>query len=169
MKWMLWMGAERWNWFANDFAVLYCDGFYRVTVMEFQISLSAQIAIVPCLLAKSSICYNPIIYAGLNGQFPRSFKKMFGIREAIGRPGQSEATALTTMSRPETAWIIQFHGYYEGNSPVTAKCQSWDKVSNRDCEYRSAWVDVRDCACVRAFHESEPCSRIPRRFFLKET
>ncbi|XP_043284815.1 rhodopsin-like [Venturia canescens] len=69
----------------------------------FNVSLPAEIAVIPSLLAKSSICYNPIIYAGLNGQFPRSFKKMFGIREATGRPGQSEATAMTTMSRPETA------------------------------------------------------------------
>ncbi|XP_014598495.1 PREDICTED: pinopsin-like [Polistes canadensis] len=58
---------------------------------------SPSVAVLPALLAKSSICYNPIIYAGLNTQFPRSLKKILGIRD-IGGAGTngSQQTALTT-------------------------------------------------------------------------
>ncbi|CAG9762357.1 unnamed protein product [Ceutorhynchus assimilis] len=33
--------------------------------------------VVPALIAKSSICYNPIIYVGLNRQFQQSLKELF--------------------------------------------------------------------------------------------
>ncbi|KAI4497836.1 hypothetical protein M0802_006952 [Mischocyttarus mexicanus] len=57
---------------------------------------SPSVAVLPALLAKSSICYNPIIYAGLNTQFPRSLKKILGIRDiGVGTSG-SQQTALTT-------------------------------------------------------------------------
>ncbi|KAK2588365.1 hypothetical protein KPH14_004379 [Odynerus spinipes] len=61
---------------------------------------SPSVAVLPALLAKSSICYNPIIYAGLNAQFPRSLKKILGIRDvaASGTSG-SQQTALTTINK----------------------------------------------------------------------
>ncbi|XP_066145759.1 pineal opsin-like [Euwallacea fornicatus] len=34
-------------------------------------------AVLPALIAKSSICYNPVIYIVLNNQFRQSFKQMF--------------------------------------------------------------------------------------------
>ena len=43
--------------------------------------LSPEVAMVPAIVAKSSICYNPIIYAGLNTQFLRSVKSLFGIKD----------------------------------------------------------------------------------------
>ncbi|XP_018395716.1 PREDICTED: rhodopsin-like [Cyphomyrmex costatus] len=46
----------------------------------FYVQTSHIIAVLPALLAKSSICYNPIIYASMTAQFP-TWKKMFSINE----------------------------------------------------------------------------------------
>ncbi|KZC13492.1 PREDICTED: rhodopsin-like [Dufourea novaeangliae] len=62
---------------------------------------SASLALLPALLAKSSICYNPIIYAGLNSQFPRSLKKIFDIRSSRTMVPESQNTALTVLNRQE--------------------------------------------------------------------
>ncbi|XP_076395609.1 green-sensitive opsin isoform X2 [Megachile rotundata] len=62
---------------------------------------SASVAVLPALLAKSSICYNPIIYAGLNSQFPRSLKKIFDVRPARSSVPGSQNTALTTLNKQE--------------------------------------------------------------------
>ncbi|XP_076221950.1 pinopsin isoform X3 [Nomia melanderi] len=62
---------------------------------------SASMAVLPALLAKSSICYNPIIYAGLNSQFPRSLKKIFDIRSPRSMLPDSQNTALTVLNRQE--------------------------------------------------------------------
>ncbi|XP_066588422.1 rhodopsin-like isoform X1 [Prorops nasuta] len=63
----------------------------------FHMKASPAVAILPALLAKSSICYNPVIYAGLNAQFPRSLKKRFGIRESTRR-GQNLENTTTNMT-----------------------------------------------------------------------
>ncbi|XP_076238187.1 pinopsin isoform X2 [Calliopsis andreniformis] len=62
---------------------------------------SPSVAVLPALLAKSSICYNPIIYAALNSQFPRSLKKIFDIRSPRNMPAESQNTALTVFSKRE--------------------------------------------------------------------
>ncbi|XP_043665375.1 rhodopsin-like [Vespula pensylvanica] len=62
---------------------------------------SPSVAVLPALLAKSSICYNPIIYAGLNAQFPRSLKKILGIRDIQTGTNGSQQTALTTINKQE--------------------------------------------------------------------
>ncbi|XP_024873502.1 green-sensitive opsin-like [Temnothorax curvispinosus] len=43
----------------------------------FNVQPSHIVAVLPALLAKSSICYNPIIYATMTAQFPNIWKKMF--------------------------------------------------------------------------------------------
>ncbi|XP_011176051.2 green-sensitive opsin isoform X1 [Solenopsis invicta] len=45
----------------------------------FYIQTSHLVAVLPTLLAKSSICYNPIIYASMTVHFPNTWKKMFSI------------------------------------------------------------------------------------------
>ncbi|RLU18566.1 hypothetical protein DMN91_008923 [Ooceraea biroi] len=55
------------------------------------------VAVLPCLLAKSSICYNPIIYACLNVQFSRAWKKMFFINKSTTR--NSQHTGMTTLNK----------------------------------------------------------------------
>lgn len=67
----------------------------------FQAKPSPSVAVLPALLAKSSICYNPIIYAGLNAQFPRSLKKILGIRDIQTGTNGSQQTALTTINKQE--------------------------------------------------------------------
>lgn len=41
-----------------------------------QVQTSHVASVLSTLLAKSSICYNPVIYASLNVQFCRAWKKM---------------------------------------------------------------------------------------------
>ncbi|XP_035729999.1 rhodopsin-like isoform X2 [Vespa mandarinia] len=65
----------------------------------FNVKPSPSVAVLPALLAKSSICYNPIIYAGLNAQFPRSLKKILGIRDIETGTNGSQQTALTTINK----------------------------------------------------------------------
>ncbi|KAL6267447.1 hypothetical protein P5V15_000523 [Pogonomyrmex californicus] len=45
----------------------------------FYVQTSRIVAVLPALLAKSSICYNPIIYAIMTVQFPDTWKKIFFI------------------------------------------------------------------------------------------
>lgn len=41
--------------------------------------ISSGMAIIPALIAKSSICYNPLIYVGMNTQYRAALKRMRGI------------------------------------------------------------------------------------------
>ncbi|XP_078033903.1 rhodopsin [Augochlora pura] len=70
-----------------------------LAVQYFDTKPSPSVAVLPALLAKSSICYNPIIYAGLNSQFPRSLKKIFDVRIKRNRVTESQNTALTFLNR----------------------------------------------------------------------
>ncbi|KAF5294265.1 hypothetical protein FQR65_LT10851 [Abscondita terminalis] len=40
--------------------------------------ITPSLTVIPALMAKSSICYNPIIYVALNTQFQQPFKQIFG-------------------------------------------------------------------------------------------
>lgn len=62
---------------------------------------------VPAILAKSSICYNPIIYAGLNTQFLKSVKSVFRIRG----DSRAEKTRAESAKRAEsiTALTVAKH------------------------------------------------------------
>ncbi|KAK0091719.1 hypothetical protein PV326_002788 [Microctonus aethiopoides] len=51
-----------------------------LAVQFFNYHPSVALSVLPSLFAKTSICYNPIIYAGLNDQFLKSLKKIFGIK-----------------------------------------------------------------------------------------
>ncbi|XP_058115803.1 vertebrate ancient opsin-like [Anopheles ziemanni] len=44
------------------------------------------LAVLPALIAKSSICYNPVIYVGMNTQFRAAFQR---VRRAKGQPGSN--------------------------------------------------------------------------------
>ncbi|KAK1133278.1 hypothetical protein K0M31_011094 [Melipona bicolor] len=72
-----------------------------IAAQYFDVKPSASVAVLPALLAKSSICYNPIIYAGLNSQFSRSLKKIFNIRTTRNTAPDSQNTALTMVNRQE--------------------------------------------------------------------
>lgn len=72
-----------------------------IAAQYFNAKPSATVAVLPALLAKSSICYNPIIYAGLNNQFSRFLKKIFDARSSRTAVPDSQHTALTAMNRQE--------------------------------------------------------------------
>ncbi|XP_053658836.1 vertebrate ancient opsin-like [Anopheles marshallii] len=54
------------------------------------------LAVLPALIAKSSICYNPIIYVGMNTQFRAAFWR---IRRSNGVAGQLESNNTTSREK----------------------------------------------------------------------
>nr|BAQ54764.1 opsin, pteropsin type [Macromia amphigena] len=61
--------------------------------------ISPGVAVVPALMAKSSICYNPIIYVGLNTQFRSAWHKLLGVR-AISETSQEVGGEHTAVLSP---------------------------------------------------------------------
>ncbi|XP_046432778.1 melanopsin-like isoform X1 [Neodiprion fabricii] len=64
-----------------------------------QVTSSPTVAIVPALLAKSSICYNPLIYAGMNSQFRTVMKKFLGMSESTRPATISQHTGVSASNR----------------------------------------------------------------------
>ncbi|XP_063235518.1 rhodopsin-like [Bacillus rossius redtenbacheri] len=64
-------------------------------------TVTPGLAVVPALVAKSSICYNPVIYVGLNTQFRSAWRKLLGqtgsadVSQEPGGGGGNEQTALS--------------------------------------------------------------------------
>nr|BAQ54715.1 opsin, pteropsin type [Orthetrum albistylum] len=61
--------------------------------------ISPGVAVVPALMAKSSICYNPVIYVGLNTQFRSAWHKLLGVR-AISETSQELGGEHTAVLSP---------------------------------------------------------------------
>ncbi|KAJ0176245.1 hypothetical protein K1T71_008419 [Dendrolimus kikuchii] len=59
--------------------------------------VSPGAGVIPALVAKSSICYDPLIYVGMNTQFRQSIKRIFGIHTK-GKNSQTEKGYNTVMS-----------------------------------------------------------------------
>lgn len=53
--------------------------------------ISPAMGVIPSIFAKVTICYNPIIYVGLNTQFRQSFFRIIG-----ATPPLSKATTVST-------------------------------------------------------------------------
>ncbi|CAK1582966.1 unnamed protein product [Parnassius mnemosyne] len=52
--------------------------------------ISPGLGVIPALIAKSSICYNPLIYVGMNTQFRQSIRRVFGIHSKGHSPTEKE-------------------------------------------------------------------------------
>ncbi|XP_052749296.1 pinopsin-like [Galleria mellonella] len=59
--------------------------------------ISPGAGVIPALVAKSSICYNPLIYVGMNTQFRQSIKRIFGMHNNKMQ-SQTEKGHNTTLS-----------------------------------------------------------------------
>lgn len=55
--------------------------------------ISPAIAVIPSLFAKVTICYNPIIYVGLNTQFRQAFNRFHGAKPKPNRIMTASTTA----------------------------------------------------------------------------
>ncbi|XP_038212835.1 parapinopsin-like [Zerene cesonia] len=60
--------------------------------------ISPGAGVIPALVAKSSICYDPLIYVGMNTQFRQSIKKIFGVHSKGRGSPASRAFNNTAMS-----------------------------------------------------------------------
>lgn len=74
-------GKVTWMVLAMIIAFLIAWSPYAILALLIQFGDASLVTpatgVIPALLAKSSICYNPIIYVGLNSQFRQSFMKLF--------------------------------------------------------------------------------------------
>ncbi|CAH0625310.1 unnamed protein product [Chrysodeixis includens] len=61
--------------------------------------VSPGAGVIPALVAKSSICYDPLIYVGMNTQFRNSIKRIFGIHTK-GKNSQTEKGYNNTLMSP---------------------------------------------------------------------
>ncbi|XP_053593410.1 blue-sensitive opsin [Microplitis demolitor] len=53
---------------------------FALAAQYFSFKLTGLVSVIPSVLAKSSICYNPIIYVGLNPQFHKALRDIFRTR-----------------------------------------------------------------------------------------
>ncbi|KAF4519503.1 C-opsin [Ephemera danica] len=58
------------------------------------------LAVLPALMAKSSICYNPVIYVGLNTQFRVAWRKLLGVAGPVSSTSQEFGGQHTALSLP---------------------------------------------------------------------
>ncbi|KAJ8719463.1 hypothetical protein PYW08_011638 [Mythimna loreyi] len=61
--------------------------------------VSPGAGVIPALVAKSSICYDPLIYVGMNTQFRNSIKRIFGIHTK-GKNSQAERAYNNSLTSP---------------------------------------------------------------------
>ncbi|XP_075977244.1 pinopsin-like [Anticarsia gemmatalis] len=61
--------------------------------------VSPGAGVIPALVAKSSICYDPLIYVGMNTQFRNSIKRIFGIHSK-SKNSQTEKGYNNTLVSP---------------------------------------------------------------------
>ncbi|XP_061717658.1 parapinopsin-like [Cydia pomonella] len=61
--------------------------------------ISPGVGVIPALVAKSSICYDPLIYVGMNTQFRQSIKRFFG-NHSKGGLSQTEKGYDNTLMSP---------------------------------------------------------------------
>ncbi|KAL1489761.1 hypothetical protein ABEB36_013696 [Hypothenemus hampei] len=68
--------------------------------------ITPSTGVLPALIAKSSICYNPIIYVGLNSQFRQSMKRLLrkqsiGVHSTYETYGLAESKYMSQTNTPE--------------------------------------------------------------------
>ncbi|KAL4713310.1 hypothetical protein ACJJTC_015297 [Scirpophaga incertulas] len=60
--------------------------------------ISPGVGVIPALVAKSSICYDPLIYVGMNTQFRQSIKRIFSMHSKSKQSHASKGYNNTMMS-----------------------------------------------------------------------
>lgn len=94
--------------------------------------ISPGMAIIPALIAKSSICYNPLIYVGMNTQYRAALKRMRGID--LANVGITEGSDKTTV---ECTTFINL----KNNSK---------RISNKTSDRDMPMINTRKCLLIKA-------------------
>ncbi|XP_073981561.1 parapinopsin-like [Rhodnius prolixus] len=77
----------------------------------FDSNVSPAIATIPAIFAKTSICYNPFIYAGLNTQFRQSWRRVLGgKREDSTTMATATSFGLNSKRYKEVSCVIDVKG-----------------------------------------------------------
>ncbi|XP_048515705.1 rhodopsin-like [Athalia rosae] len=81
---------------------------FALSAQYFKVTPTPMLAILPSLWAKSSICYNPVIYAGMNTQFRGSIKKFLGLPgTTVSRSAGSQHTAVSAATNRAVIHPVQ--------------------------------------------------------------
>ncbi|XP_014477010.1 PREDICTED: rhodopsin-like [Dinoponera quadriceps] len=73
-----------------------------LAIQYFYVEISSNVvSVLPALLAKSSICYNPVIYTSLNIQFFHAWKKMFFGNVENPKKSNKDSTKMITVNKIE--------------------------------------------------------------------
>ncbi|XP_014250922.1 pinopsin-like [Cimex lectularius] len=71
---------------------------FALIVAFLDLEVSPALATVPAVFAKTSICYNPFIYVGLNTQFKQSWKKLLCMRSTEEFSMERATTGVSALS-----------------------------------------------------------------------
>lgn len=109
--------------------------------------ISSGMAIIPALIAKSSICYNPLIYVGMNTQYRAALKRMRGIdlSNVENSDGSDKMTVecTTFINLKKSSAIIKMGG-----------------ISNKTSESDMSVINTRKCLLIKASHFKNNISNI---------
>ncbi|XP_065346291.1 parapinopsin-like [Cloeon dipterum] len=67
--------------------------------------ISPATAVLPALMAKSSICYNPLIYVGLNTQFRNAWRQLLGVKSQSVTGSIEAGGEHTALSMPASNMV----------------------------------------------------------------
>lgn len=101
-------------------------------------SISPGMAIIPALIAKSSICYNPLIYVGMNTQYRAALKRMRGID--LANVDNSEASEKITVE------CTTFINLKKNSKSISKKVGISNKTSDSDM----SMINTRKCMYIKA-------------------
>ncbi|XP_059062566.1 parapinopsin-like [Achroia grisella] len=119
--------------------------------------ISPGAGVIPALVAKSSICYDPLIYVGMNTQFRQSIKRIFGMHDnknqSKSEKGHNNTTLSPTQKRSGTNEGTTRYNSTETVVSISSKKHNKDKkiIFNDDLsesiktENRSYQKDVELC------------------------
>ncbi|XP_053680015.1 vertebrate ancient opsin-like [Anopheles nili] len=65
------------------------------------------LAVLPALIAKSSICYNPIIYVGMNTQFRDAFRRVRRVDGVAGQPESNNTNSQDKAAKSTTEDVME--------------------------------------------------------------
>ncbi|XP_047508095.1 parapinopsin-like [Pieris napi] len=95
--------------------------------------ISPGAGVIPALVAKSSICYDPLIYVGMNTQFRQSIKRIFGVHSKCQSPATKGYNTAISPAHKLSAFndiTVRFNTS-DTNLPSTPK-KLKDRAQNND-------------------------------------
>ncbi|XP_073945988.1 parapinopsin-like [Choristoneura fumiferana] len=118
--------------------------------------ISPGAGVIPALVAKSSICYDPLIYVGMNTQFRQSIKRFFGHHSKSGLSQTEKGYDNTLMSPAHRMSCINESSRYCSESKVSTVLK---KQRNKKIIIAEDASEITNDGTIRNFlRETELCT-----------